>query len=170
MASSGTALAPIPQTNQPALEQKLKLQSRMRSGAGWILAVSIFSVINSALVFFDAKLHFIVGLGITQIVDGVAHHVSSKGSIAGIVVSAFVAGLFLLFWKFAREGQQWAFIVAMALYAMDALIFLVLGIMLEFGFHVFALYCMYKGLSALNALDKLNNQDATRTIAPVVAR
>jgi hypothetical protein len=63
-----------------------------------------------------------------------------------------------VFWKFAREGQQWAFLTGMVLYALDGLIFLGFGLMLDFGFHVFALYSMYKGLSALNALNKLNSQ------------
>lgn len=157
MSATGTAVAPV-QANQSALEQKLALQTRMRAGAGWLMAVALFSVVNSALVFFDAKLHFIVGLGVTQIADGVGKATGSAGSIAGFVVSLFAAGIFLLFWKFAREGQQWAFLAGMILYGLDGLIFLGLGLILDFGFHVFALFSMYKGLSALSALNKLNSQ------------
>ena len=157
MSATGTAVAPI-QANPASLELKLKLQSRMRTGAGWLLAVAIFSIVNSALVFFDAKLHFIVGLGITQVADGIGKVGGAVGSMAGFIVSLVAAGVFALFWKFAREGQQWAFLAGMALYALDGLIFLGFGLMLDFGFHVFALYSMYKGLSALNALNKLDSQ------------
>jgi len=161
MSVTGTALAPAPApgSTQAFLEQRLRLQNRMRSGAGWLMAVALFSVVNSALVFFDAKLHFIVGLGVTQLADGVAHHAGPAGTMAGFIVSLFMAGLFLLFWKFAREGQQWAFLTGMILYGLDGLIFLPIGLMLDFGFHIFALYCMYKGLSALSELNKLNSQN-----------
>jgi hypothetical protein len=162
MSAAGAAVARV-QTrpeSQAVMEQKQKLQSRMRSGAGWLMAVAIFSVVNSALGFFDAQLHFIVGLGVTQIADGIGKVGGTAGSIAGFIVSLIAAGVFALFWKFARAGQKWAFLTGMILYALDGLIFLGFGLWLDFGFHIFALYCMYKGLAALNAIDQLNQQPA----------
>jgi hypothetical protein len=162
MSSTGSALAPTPTQgpNQTMEEEKLKLQGRVRSGAGWLFAVAGFSVINSTLVFFNANLHFIVGLGITQIADGVGKRTGSGGAIAGFVVSLFMAGLFGLFGKFAREENQWAFIAGMLIYGLDGLIFLAFGQMLDLAFHAFAIYCMFQGLRALNALNKLNAQPA----------
>jgi len=88
MSAAGTAMAPVPTTvSQAIMEQKVKLQSRMRSGAGWLMAIALFSVVNSALMFFDAKLHFIVGLGVTQIADGIGKVGGTAGSVAGFVVS-----------------------------------------------------------------------------------
>jgi hypothetical protein len=158
MSSSGTALAPVTQANPALLEQKLRLEGRIRMGAGWFLAVAIFSVINSVLVITDAKLHFIVGLGITQLVDSIGHYGGPVGSTAGFVISLIMAGVFLLFWKFAREKQQWAFFAGMALYACDGLLFLGFGLFLELAFHAFALYRMSMGLQSLNALNKLPTQ------------
>jgi hypothetical protein len=165
--SAGTAVAPVQANaqNQAFLEQKLKLQSRVRSGAGWLVAIAAFSVVNSALTFFDAQLHFIVGLGVTQIADGMGKIGGTAGSVAGFVVSIFAAALFLVFWKFARVGQQWAYITAMILYGLDGLIFLGFGLWLDLGFHVFALYSMYKGLSALSALNQLNRQQPAGYVA-----
>jgi len=160
--SAGTAVAPVqpnPQ-NQALVEQRVKLQARVRSSAGWLMAVALFSVVNSALGFFDAKLHFIVGLGVTQVVDGIGKVGGTAGSAAGFVVSLCMAGVFVIFWKFAREGRKWAFLSGMILYALDGLIFLGLGLWLDFGFHVFAIFNMYKGLSALNELKQLNQQPA----------
>jgi len=154
MSAAGNAVAPV-QTpvSQAALEQKLKLQSTMKRGAGWLMAIALFSVVNSALLLSGAKLHFIVGLGITQIADGVGKVGGAAGSVAGFVVSLIAAGVFLLFWKFAREGQKWAFLVGMILYAMDGLIFLGFGLWLDLAFHAFALFNMYKGLQALNQMN-----------------
>ena len=52
-----------------------------------MMAIALFSVVNSALLPSGAKLHFIVGLGITQIADGV-------GKVDGLEVAAqWVEGL-----------------------------------------------------------------------------
>lgn len=154
MSAAGTAVAQAP-VNQAAMEQKLKLQARMRSGAGWLMAVAIFSVVNSALMMTNAKIHFIVGLGVTQIVDGMGKATGAAGTIAGFVVTLITAGVFLLFWKFAREGQKWAFLAGMTLYALDGLIFLGFGLWLDLAFHAFAIFNMYKGLQSLTAVNQL---------------
>lgn len=158
MSAAGTAVAQTSPVNQAQVEQKLRLQARMRSGAGWLMAVAIFSVINSALGMFDAKLHFIVGLGVTQIVDGIGKVGGAAGSVAGFVISLIAAGVFLLFWKFAREGQQWAFLVGMILYALDGLLFLGFGLWLDLAFHAFAVFSMYKGFQALSQLNAIKSQ------------
>ncbi len=172
MPATGTAMAPAPIPSAPVdhalLEQKVKLQARMRSGAGWFMAVALFSVINSALVFFDAKLHFIVGLGVTQIADGVGKVGGAAGSVAGFVVSVVAAGVFTIFWKFSREGKEWAFLTGMILYGFDGLIFLAVGAWLDLAFHAFALFSIYKGLTALYALKKLDAQSALPSAQSVI--
>ena len=172
MSSTGMALAPTSQQtpNQALVEEKLRLQARVRSGAGWLFAVAGFSVINSTLVFFKANLHFIVGLGITQVVDGAGSTAGSGGSVAGFVVSLFLAGLFGVFGKFARDEKQWAFLAGMAIYALDGLIFLAFGQMLDLAFHAFAIYCMFQGLRGLRGLQKLNSQPASFAVSSTVAR
>jgi len=172
MSSTGTALAPTPQQtpNQNLVEQRLRLQGRVRSGAGWLFAVAGFSVINSSLVFFNANLHFIVGLGITQIADGIGKRGGSGGAIAGFIVSLFMAGLFALFGKLAREEKQWAFLAGMVIYGLDGLIFLAFGQMLDLAFHGFAIYCMFQGLRALGALQKLNSQSMNFAVSSTLAK
>ncbi len=172
MSSTGVAPAPIPNSNvnQAAVEQKLRLQAKVRNGAGWLMAVAIFSVINSVLVLSNANLHFIVGLGVTQIADGVGKSTGSTGAAAGVIVSLFMAGIFALFWKFARQGQQWAFITGMVIYALDGLIFLGLGVFLDFAFHLYALYCIFLGLKALTQLQKLNAQKPTFAVSSTIGQ
>ncbi len=134
------------------------------------MAVAAFSVINSVLVLSNANLHFIVGLGVTQIADGVGKNTGSAGATAGVVVSLFMAGIFALFWKFARQEQQWAFITGMVIYALDGLIFLGLGIFLDFAFHLYALYCMFLGLKALMQLQKLNARSSNFAISSTIGQ
>lgn len=171
MSATGTAMAPAPAPANPALvEQKMKLQQRIRSGSGWFMAVAIFSVVNSALMLFDAKIHFIVGLGVTQIADGIGKVGGTAGTIAGFVVSLFAAGVFMAFGKFSREGHKWAFLLGMGLYAADGLIFLGFGLWLDLAFHAFALFNIYKGLTALNELNQLNSQPAAMAAAQPAIR
>lgn len=165
MSTAGTAVAQSSPVNQVSVEQKLKLQSRMRAGAGWLMAVAIFSVLNSALMMFDAKLHFIVGLGITQIADGIGKVGGTAGGAAGLVITLIAAGVFLVFWKFAREGQPWAFLIGMILYGLDGLISLGFRLWLDLAFHAFAIFNLYRGLQALNAL---NRQPAGSAGQPIV--
>jgi hypothetical protein len=155
MSAAGTAVAQSTPVDAAALEQKMKLQARMRSGAGWLMAVALFSVVNSGLTMASAKIHFIVGLGVTQIADGFGKVGGTAGSVVGFVVTLITAGIFMLFWKFARQGHQWAFVTGMVLYALDGLIFLGFGLWLDLGFHAFALFNMYKGLQALNAVKQI---------------
>jgi len=168
MSAAGTAVGQTSPVDQSAAEQKLKLQSRMRAGAGWLMAVAIFSVLNSVLMMFDAKLHFIVGLGITQIADGVGKAGGTAGGVAGLVVTLIAAGVFVVFWKFAREGEHWAFLIGMILYGLDGLIFLGFGLWLDLAFHAFAIFNLYKGLGALKALQELNRQPAGFARQPIV--
>jgi hypothetical protein len=168
MPTAGTAVAQPSPVNQASVEQKLKLESRVRAGAGWLMAVAIFSVLNSALMMFDAKLHFIVGLGITQIADGIGKVGGTAGGAARLVITLIVAGVFLVFWKFAREGQPWAFLIGMILYGLDGLIFLGFRLWLDLAFHAFAIFNLYQGLQALNALSQLNRQPAGLAGQPIV--
>lgn len=132
------------------------------------MAVAAFSVINSVLVLSNANLHFIVGLGITQITDGMGKSTGSAGASAGVIVSLFMAGIFALFWKFARQEQQWAFITGMVIYALDGLIFLGFGIFLDFAFHLYALYYMFLGLKALTQLHKLNASSSNFAVSSTI--
>ena len=65
----------------------------------------------------------------------------------------------------SREGHRWAFLAGMALYALDGLIFLGFGLWLDLAFHAFALFNIYKGLSALNELHQLDRQPAAMAAA-----
>jgi hypothetical protein len=60
-----------------------------------------------------------------------------------------------MFGVFANKLHTWAFLVGMILYALDGLIFLLVGDWLSVGFHVFALFCIFGGFSATRRLKAL---------------
>lgn len=68
-------------------------------------------------------------------------------------VDCFVAGIVALFALLAGRRRGWAFIVGMALYALDGLVFLLFGDFLSAGFHAFALFGIFSGYRALREMD-----------------
>ncbi len=137
------------------VEQKLRAEQLVKNGAGWFLAIAGLSIVNSALTMSGTHFSFIFGLGITQIVDAIGRQSGATGSSLGLIVNVFIAGVFVLFWNFARKGEKWAFLVGMALYAIDGLILLPFKDYLSAAFHAYALFRIYGGMQGIPALQQL---------------
>lgn len=153
-----------PQGSEAAQAMELaELVGRFQSGSGWFYWIAGLSVVNSAITQFEGQWAFIIGLGITQVIDEIMRQAGGAAPVIGFVISLVVAGVFALFGVLARKRQTWAFYVGMVLYALDGLLFLLVQDWLSIGFHVFALYCIYGGLAAHNKLRELE------AMQPVVA-
>jgi len=142
-----------------AVEEMLKVESQFKGGASWFYWIAGLSIVNSAALLSGSSWGFIVGLGITQVIDGlglvIAEHIGAAGKATAFVLDIIVAGIFVLFGVFARKRYNWAFIVGMVLYGLDGLIFLLAGDVLSIAFHVFALYCIYNGLKAVKRIAEM---------------
>jgi hypothetical protein len=160
MSTPGFGLSGVPQSSLTNLvEQKLRAERVVKVGAGWFLTIAVLSMVNSVLSMSGASIRFIFGLGIAEFVDALAHQAGQTGLALDLVINGFVAGVFVLFWSFARKGERWAFMAGMALYVVDALVMLYLRDVLAVAFHAYGLYRIYTGMSAIPALQKL--QQAT---------
>lgn len=148
MATAGQAQAPLqsPNTNPNAMAQTVAL-TRVRIGAKWFYWIAGLSLVNSAVMIFGGNFHFVIGLGITSVVDAMAKQVGSAGVVLDLIINCIVAGVFALFGYFACKAQKWAFIVGMSLYLLDGLLLLTVRDFLSVAFHAYALYCIYRGLS-----------------------
>src|SRR5436190_22845918 len=136
------------------VEQKLRAERVVKVGAGWFVTIAALSMINSVLSMSGAGIRFIFGLGIAEFVDALAHQAGQSGFALDLIINGFVAGVFVIFWNFARKGQQWAFLVGMALYAVDALVMLYFREILGVALHAYALYRIYSGMSGISALQQ----------------
>ncbi|MCB0496003.1 MAG: hypothetical protein KDC79_07690 [Cyclobacteriaceae bacterium] len=122
----------------------------VKSGANWFYWIAGLSLINSIMVYSGSNYSFILGLGFTQIVDGVVYELlGSSFSILGFVFNVIVIGIFVTFGFYANKFSKSAFIAGMIVYGLDALIFLLVGDWLGLGFHVFALFMIFKGFARL---------------------
>jgi hypothetical protein len=163
MSSLGLSGTPQPSIAN-VVEQKLRAERVVKSGAGWFITIAVLSMVNSVLSMSGAHIRFIFGLGIAEFVDGLAHQAGQTGFALDLVINGFLAGVFVLFWNFARKGERWAFIAGMALYLADALVMLYFQDMLAVAFHAYGVYRIYTGISGIAAL-----QEAQRAMTPAGA-
>jgi hypothetical protein len=122
--------------------------AQMRSGGSWFYWVAGLSLINTISALTGSDWRFILGLGITQVVDGFASEMAAGGKMVALVIDLLAAGLFIGFGVFANKGHAWAFIVGMVLFALDGFIFLLVKDWIGVAFHVFVLYCLFRGFTA----------------------
>ena len=150
-------------------EEKREAESRAHSGANWFFWIAGLSLINSVIQLMNGTWAFIVGLGITQLIDGLATQISTEGGstpkIIALVLDVIVAGVFVFFGLLARNRQGWAFIVGMILYILDGLLFVWVQDWLSIAFHIFALYNIFQGFRANNRLNELEREAASSKMA-----
>ena len=154
MAPEATSVEAIQESAR--IEQRLRLESRHKNGAGWFFWIAGLSLINSIAAISGSTWGFIFGLAVTQIVDAIAHTVGGGvATVAAVVIDVFIAGVLVFLGVFARKGHLWAYWVGMVLYAMDGLVSLLATYWLGIAFHAFALYSIYQGLAARKQLRAL---------------
>ncbi|MCA9957574.1 MAG: hypothetical protein KC443_00985 [Anaerolineales bacterium] len=152
-------------SQQINLHDVVKLENQLNGGANWFFWIAGLSLVNSLTYLFGGGLTFVVGLGMTQLVDGfvsaiiaqIVPEAVSVVKIIGFALVTFLAGIMALFGILGRKRHQWAFILGMVLYGLDGLIFLLVRDIFSLGFHVLALFWIWKGLQALKKLNAINN-------------
>jgi hypothetical protein len=164
---------PVSATIDPAqiaiMQKKLALNNRIRSGASWFFWIAGLSLLNTLLFLAKTEITFVVGLGITQFVDGVMSVIAKEfgdAAIAIVILQIFIdvifAGFYLFLGIMARKQKRWAFITGMIIYIIDALIVLLCKDYLAAIFHVLALAGIIGGLAAMKNLRSLE-----KTIRPL---
>lgn len=145
------------------MNQKQGREKLVRDGAAWFYWIAALSVVNSLIVLFGGTINFIVGLGITQLIDGIAIAFSENYGtmiflIVGFLLNVFISCIFALFGILSSKKHSWAFITGMILYAFDGLIFFIGPDYFSIAFHILALFFIFRGFKELNNLKELDNQ------------
>lgn len=143
----------------------VKLENHIKSGASWFFWIAGLSVINGVILLAGGSWNFIIGLGLTQLVSSLGTETMLAGKVIIMLVNIIIAGFFVLFGIFGRRHATWAFIVGIIIYALDGLLFLLVKDFVSIGFHIFALFFIVRGLSALTQLKKLPVANAS-TVPP----
>ncbi|HVY70206.1 MAG TPA: DUF4339 domain-containing protein [Verrucomicrobiae bacterium] len=124
----------------------------IRNAASWFYWIAGLSVVNSIMAYTGSGFGFIFGLGITQAVDGAVSESGNSAKAVALVVNLLLCALFVMFGKFGVRGKSWAFLVGMALYALDGALYLLFQAWLPVAFHAYAFYHIFKGWQQLRAV------------------
>lgn len=153
------------------IQKKLQLDSRIRSGINWFYWIAGLSLVNSAVYLLGMKLTFVVGLGITQFIDGIITGIIKELGpdwtllrLVGLAVNICIAGMFVLMGYFGRKRVRWPVIAGLILYVLDALLVLVFQDYLGAVFHALAIFGLWGGLQAMGQLTALENAQPGESI------
>lgn len=135
------------------------LLATVKSGANWFYWIAGLSLVNSAIYAFGGDISFILGLAVTQLVEGFSDAMIAEGApsamrYVAVVVSLLISAIFVLFGHFANKRIATAFLTGSVLYLFDGLIYLALDSKFAAGFHVFALFFIIRGFLASRQLPK----------------
>ncbi|MBS2027890.1 MAG: hypothetical protein JST54_08315 [Deltaproteobacteria bacterium] len=134
---------------------RLLQEQRVRRSASWFYWLAGFSALNSVLAHAGSTFQFF-GLGLTELIDFFALGLRDKlGGGVHVVAAGLdlaIVGTWIGIGMWARQRSTAAFGVGMALFAVDALILLPLGDWLGIAFHAYALFAIYGGFQASQAL------------------
>jgi FtsH-binding integral membrane protein len=155
---------PTPQNSQElnTLMALANLQKQVKSGASNFYWITALSIINSLGAVFNLGVSFVIGLGVTQVVDALAmvigEGIPEQNALIrtlGVVLSIGISALFAIFGYLAAKGHRWAFVTGMVFYTLDALVLFAFQDWFGFGFHLFLLWGLFTGLQALKKLQAL---------------
>ena len=93
-----------------------------------------------------------MGLGITQVVDAVAHGRGQNGTMVAIVVDGLFIVMLILCSRWAKTGSQGAFLGGMIAYALDGVLLVVFSMWLDAAVHAYALWMIWQGYAASREL------------------
>jgi hypothetical protein len=154
------------------IQRKLILDNRIRSGVGWFYWIAGLSLVNTIAFLVGIQMHFVVGLAITQIIDGFLYaftqelNTMARGILQalGVFLDVAIAGFFALLGFFGRKRYAWVVILGMVIYLFDAVLMIVFQDWLAAAFHALALYGLWTGWRAIRQLAALDKTSATQPV------
>jgi hypothetical protein len=131
-------------------QQVAAAKAGIKRGASWFDWIAIFSVVNAVIMLANGSWHFLLGLGITEVVTYLAQRSGgTSGQAMALAVTAVAAGFFWAMGHFAKQGQRWAVILGIFFYLLDGGILLIGQDWLSAAFHAYALFRLTQTFSAI---------------------
>lgn len=128
-----------------------------------LLLVVAFTAVNLVLTLINADLYFLFSATVPQFILGIGYAFETTTAIAVAAVIAFLgAGVYLLCWWLSKKHRGWM-VVALILFALDTLAALAMvamdtGMLLDLVFHVWVLFYLISGVSAMVKMKKQAEQ------------
>lgn len=116
----------------------------IQSSARWFWWIAGLSLVNSLMSQSGSGTSFVMGLGLTAVLDAILVH----QKYLNLILDVMVVGLFVIFGYQARLGKLWALGLGIVLYALDTLIYVFAKDWMPVAFHGLALFFLFKGAMA----------------------
>lgn len=138
------------------------LKGAARRGGNWFYWIAAASLVNTALFYGGAPISFAIGLGVTQLVDGIVGGIAPQFYYLSAAIDVVIAAAFIGLGYLSGRGDITSFVVGLTLYALDALIYIGLMILgrapmtiISIIWHGVAIYFLWKGLQGARELKSL---------------
>lgn len=132
--------------------QHTELTSTFKSGANWFYWIAGLTIVTSLIAFFGGGIRFLISLGSTQIIDGLAEAISTEAGdtakVLALILDLIVTGFFVLFGYLAGQKYLWAYAVGMVVFLMDGMLALIFQDWIGVIAHGFVLYWLFSGYLA----------------------
>lgn len=156
IAAEQPVVAALVQGPDQAALARVALVKRVENGGRWFYWIAGLSAVNFVFFVLGSANGFALGTLIDWFLQGVLEELADPSF--GWIAHVLVIGLFAFLGFRATAGAQWAFIVGGLLYALDGLLFLLVGGWLGIAVHAFALFAI---VSATISLRRLHRTPAT---------
>ena len=152
-----------------------ELTQSYKSGANWFYWIAGLTIVTSIIAFAGGGIRFLISLGITQLIDGVAEAISTEGGgpaakVVALVVSLLISAVFIIFGYLANQKMLWAYIAGMVLFVLDGVLSLMVQDWIGVVAHGVVLFFLFRGFQAgreLVSLEKVMAESAPQTEAAV---
>jgi hypothetical protein len=132
------------------------------SGAHWFWWIAALSLVNTVMIHSGSDTSFAIGLGFTLIADSLFREVK----LLAFGIDAIALGaIFALGW-FGGRGHLWALVLGIALYTLDALIYVYFQEWMSVAFHGLALFYLFRAAKQLKDALREAAAAAKVTLAP----
>jgi hypothetical protein len=146
-------VAALAQAPHPSTLARVELVKRVENGGRWFYWIAALSAINFALFALGTEFGFALGTLFDWFLDGMLQELAPAFSwISHVATIAFFAFLGLR----ATAGATWAFVVGGLVYALDTVIFLLVGDWIGIVIHAFALFAIVNALLAIRQLGRVH--------------
>jgi len=111
----------------------------------WFLLIGYLSILNSVILIAKSNVHFIFGLGITEIIDRVSFSTFNNYKLPAFIMTFFISGIFIALGYFAKAKHKWAYLTGLMLYGLDTSVFIYQNDWLGSSFHMIVLIAIVSG-------------------------
>ncbi len=123
----------------------------VRSAARWFWWIAGLSLVNAVMFYSGSNTNFVIGLAMTTLASA-----AFAGNVPlAVALAALTIAFYGVIGYYAQAPKLWAFYLGLAVYVLDALIYVYVQDWMPVAFHGLAGYFIVRGILRARALEAL---------------